>query len=427
MDGFKFPEGFVLGVSSAATQIEGGDIRTNWHDWAKTPGHIKDGSGPDVANMHWDKWKEDDTLMAKMGIKHARIGFEWARIEPAPGEFSEEGMQHYIDELEFMKKKGIEPLLTLHHFSNPSWFEEMGAFEKYENVQYFMEYAQYVVEHVKDYVRYFITINEPNVYAYNGYFGVGFPPGKNDIKLYFEVLSNLADAHIQCYKMIHKILPDAKVSAAVHMAAFQPLDSRNPIHLGLVKFGEHSFQTAICNAMALGKLMAPLKKRPNIQRGEYCDFWGMNYYSRQTVSDTAGGVDQDCRVNDLGWEIYPEGIVVCARKLYKILKRDIWITENGTCDTTDKWRSRYIYDHLRVILGSDLPIKRYYHWCFLDNWEWLEGESARFGLVHVNYETQKRRTKQSGKFYSELIKNNGCTQEMYDKYVAGQEYKKQDQ
>lgn len=424
MDGFKFPQGFELGVSSAATQIEGGEINTNWHDWAKL-GKIHDKSSPAIANMHWKKWKEDDDLMAELGIRSARIGIEWARIEPTPGIFDHAGLQHYIDELEYMRDLGIKPLLTLHHFSNPSWFEELGAFEHYENIEHFINFVDYVVKGLGDLCNDYITINEPNVYAYNGYMGGGFPPGKMSISKYFEVVSNLASAHIQAYKLIHTIKPSASVGLAMHLAEFQPKIRFMLPHILLAKFDEYYFQTAISRAMSLGEIVPPLKKKPGIEPGKYCDFWGLNYYTRQTISTFKVGIPKDCRINDLSWEIYPEGIVSSAQKLYDILPREIHITENGTCDNNDAWRSRYIYDHLRALLISNLPIKSYYHWCFIDNWEWLEGESGRFGIVHLDYRTQERTVKESGYFFSDLIKNNGCTQEMYDKYVSKQEYKKQ--
>ncbi|HHW95280.1 MAG TPA: glycoside hydrolase family 1 protein [Mogibacterium sp.] len=424
MDVFKFPEGFELGVASAATQIEGGNVNTNWHDWAKA-GKIRDNSSPSVANMHWEKWEEDDALMAELGIRHARIGIEWVRIEPELGVFDETGLQHYIDELTYMRSKGIEPLVTLHHFSNPSWFEKLGGFTDYENVKYFIEFAEYVVKGFGDLCNQYITINEPNVYAHGAYLGEGFPPGKMSLPLYFEVISNFTSAHIQCYKLIHKLNPSASVGTAMHLSVFQPKNIYIPTNIFLSKFYEYYFQTALCNAMAYGKIVPPLKRKPHVEQGEYCDFWGLNYYSRQTISTLKIGIPDDCKINDLGWEIYPEGISTCAQKLYDIMPRDIYITENGTCDNNDVWRSRYIYDHLRVLLNSGLPVKRYYHWCFVDNWEWLEGESARFGIVHIDYRTQKRTVKDSGYFFSEMIKNQGCTQEMYDKYVRGRKYKEQ--
>jgi beta-glucosidase len=124
----------------------------------------------------------------------------------------------------------------------------------------------------------------------------------------------------------------------------------------------------------------------------------------------------------LGWEIYPAGIVECARKLQEVLPRPLWVTENGTCDNDDRFRCRYLYEHLKAVSESDLPFTRYYHWCFCDNFEWIEGNSAKFGLVSVDPDTMQRKIKKSGYFYSKIIQNGGVTKAMYDAFVKGQEY-----
>ena len=156
--------------------------------------------------------------------------------------------------------------------------------------------------------------------------------------------------------------------------------------------------------------------------GRYCDFHGVNYYSRSTVSGLRDGARRNCAKNDLGWEIYPQGLIQCARKLLKICSLPIYITENGVCDNKDAFRCRFIYDQLRAIASSGLPIERYYHWSFLDNFEWLDGMSARFGLVEVDPETGKRTVKKSGKFYSEIIKRGGIDEELFEEYVADEVY-----
>ena len=175
--------------------------------------------------------------------------------------------------------------------------------------------------------------------------------------------------------------------------------------------------------MTLGKFRFPLKNFGNLPKGEYTDFIGLNYYTRSTVSGIGDGVRENSPRNDLDWEIYPEGITECAQKLYDVLPRPIWVTENGTCDNSDSFRCRYLFEHIKKISESELPFERYYHWCFCDNLEWIEGNSAKFGLVSIDPETRERKIKKSGEFYSEIIKNGGVSAEMYEKYVAGQEYR----
>lgn len=423
---FSFPEGFVLGVSSAATQIEGGRTDHSWNDWYDR-GRIKDGSDPAAADDHWNRWQEDVDLMASLGIKAARFGVEWSRLVPEPGRPDGAAASRYRREIAYMRERGIEPLLTIHHFTNPMWFEKIGGFEKKENLHYFLELTELAVMSFGDLVSDYITINEPNVYVLNGYMNGSWPPGKKSPAEAARVLSNMAWCHIAAYEMIHRLRRemghgDTRVGFADHVRVFDPKNPRNPLHAAAARTAEWVFQGAVARAALRGDFIAPLRSPFAVPRGEYADFIGVNYYSRSTVSGLADGVRSGCPKNDLGWEIYPEGLVRCAKKLLKVLYRPVWVTENGTCDTEDKFRARYICEHLQAISASRLPIRRYYHWCFCDNFEWLEGQSARFGLVHVDYDTQERTVKDSGRFYAEAAAAGGVTGEIYQKYAAGEGY-----
>ena len=174
--------------------------------------------------------------------------------------------------------------------------------------------------------------------------------------------------------------------------------------------------------MCTGVCSFPLKKIGSYQKGVYCDYIAVNYYTRSSVKGLSDSVKDNAPVNDLGWEIYPDGIVECAKKLYAVVKKPIYVTENGTCDASDSFRSRYVYEHLKAISESELPFERYYQWCFCDNFEWVEGESARFGIVYVDYETQKRTVKKSGEFYKKIILDKGVSEKLYDEYVKDQKY-----
>ncbi|MDO5111360.1 MAG: family 1 glycosylhydrolase [Clostridia bacterium] len=420
MQGFHLKEGMLLGAASAAAQIEGGDKNNNWYDWYKR-GRIRDGSDPSVTTEHYVRWREDAQLMQDMGLEICRFGIDWCKLEPAPGQYDEAVIAHYREELQDMLSRGIRPLMTLHHFVNPMWFEELGAFTKRENDKYFLAFVEKAIRSFGDLVSEYITINEPNVYALSGYMTKEWPPGVCCFGLYREVLTRFAALHIQSYSLIHSIrkamgYDDTKVSFANHLRVFVPKNPHNPWHRFCTWFSEKSFQDASTRAMCKGEVTFPLHRDPAIRPGEWCDFIAVNYYSRTTVhrfgSDFAVGVP----VNDLGWEIYPAGIVEVARYAYDLLPRPIYITENGTCDNTDAFRARYIYEHLKALCQSELPVARYYHWCFCDNFEWLEGNSARFGLVHTDYETQARTVKPSGRFYSEIIRNQGVTEDMHAQY-----------
>ncbi len=427
MNDFRLKNNMLLGVASAATQVDGGDFGHSWNKWYED-GHIKDGSDPAIATGHWERWREDIMLMHRMGIETYRFGIEWARVEPREGEFDEEAIDHIKEEIMLLLALNIKPLVTLHHFTNPMWFEEKGGWEKYENIRAYLLYVEKMVKSIGHLVNEYITINEPNVYATNGYFFGSWPPGKKSAAATMEVMSNMASAHIRAYKLIHDMrrsmgFRDSKVSFANHLRVFEPKNRLNPANRASCAAMEKLFQGDVSRAMLTGEFRKPLKNRGRLRRGAYCDFHAVNYYSRSTVTAAFGdGVREGCQKNDLGWEIYAEGIVKCCSFLMSITPLPIYITENGTCDLSDAFRSRYIYDHLKALCQSKLNVKRYYYWCFNDNFEWAEGNFARFGLVHTDFDTLERSVKKSGEFYSEIIKNRGVTDEMYERFVAGEEY-----
>lgn len=423
---FTLPKDMLLGVATASTQIEGGEVNSNWNDWYRQ-GRITDGTDPATGNNHWEAWEEDTRLMQEMGLQIYRFSVEWARLVPEPGKVNEEAVAHYRRELQALREAGIKPLLTIHHFSNPMWFENMGAFTKRENLHYYLELVELVAERFGDLVSEYITINEPNVYVTNSYCFGQWPPGKTDFPLAFRVMENLAYCHIKAYELLHNQrrsmgYTDTMVGAANHLRVFAPKNSRNLWHRLCAKGASYLFQDAMTKALTLGKFSLPLRNRWKLPKGEYTDFNGVNYYTRSTVSGFADGVREHSPRNDLKWEVYPQGITQCARMLQKILPRPLWVTENGTCDNRDTFRSRYIFEHLQEISRSELPFARYYHWCFCDNFEWIEGNSAKFGLISVDHDTKKRTVKDSGRFYSQIIARGGVDQELYDTYVSGQEY-----
>lgn len=417
----------LLGVASSATQIEGGTLEHTWSDWHRR-GKIRGGASPARANDHINRWREDIDLMADMGIRIYRLGVEWARLEPVRGQYDGSAAAYYRELLAYMKSRGIKPLLTIHHFTNPLWFEEIGGFTTPDNIQVFLGFAEYVVRLFSDLVDEYVTVNEPNVFAYKGYFEGVFPPGGHSLRLTCRVQSVMAACHIRAYELIHKLriemgYTNTRVGFAHHARVFESKSARNPWHRFCRQLTERVFQGAVARACLLGRFGFPLRRFGGVESGEYADFLGLNYYSRSTVSGLGDGVREGAPVNDLGWEIYPEGIALCAAELYRILPRPVYITENGTCDNSDAFRCRYIYDHLKALADSGLPVERYYHWCFTDNFEWAEGESARFGLVHVDFDTQTRNVKRSGRFYSAMIENTGATDALYDEYVATEDYR----
>jgi beta-glucosidase len=283
------------------------------------------------------------------------------------------------------------------------WFEEKGGFTKFENAHYYLRLVRLCVRYFGDLVSEYITINEPNVYAVNSWLFGEWPPAEKSLGKTIDVMSVMTYCHIKAYELIHRMRKkmgynDTKVSFANHLRCFVPKDATDPMQRIMAKGSEWAFQKAMTVAMCTGRFQFPMKNYGKLPKGEYCDFQALNYYSRSAVSNAGNGFLDNVPVNDLDWEMYPHGIVECAQFLYDVLPRPIYVTENGTCDNQDTFRCRYLYEHLKELCDSGLPVQRYYHWCFCDNFEWLEGESARFGLVHVDYETRSVQSKRVDSF-----------------------------
>lgn len=431
MEEIKLPDYFLLGTSTSALQIEGGDSNNSWYRWAEE-GNIKDGTHCVDAVNHWNMVDEDIEIMKALNCNTYRMGIEWSRIEPERGHFSKEAIDRYRWEIEKLIEAGIKPLVTLHHFSNPLWFEDSGGWLNKDCIDLFERYTEFVLTYIGDLVSDWITINEPNVYLINGYiFGI-WPPGKKSTKLYFKGARNMILAHIKSYKKIHEVrdgmkAKDTMVGVSNHIRIFDP-KKETFLDKWVCKKYDEFFQDIFITGMTEGKLTWPIGQGYPLGKGVYFDFFGVNYYSRDIISfiprisSIFGNIEVKAGAlkNDLGWEIYPEGIYRVCKKYYERFNVPIFITENGICDKRDSYRIKFIYDHLyniKRLIDDGVDVKRYYHWTLLDNFEWIEGLNAKFGLVGVYPKTNERIIKKSGSFYGEICKNKGVTKKTIDKYL----------
>ncbi len=428
---FSLPEGFMLGTATASLQIEGGDKNNSWYRWAEQ-GHIKDGTHCIVADDHWNRVDEDIQLVKQLNSKVYRMSLEWSRIEPHKGQFDKAAIDHYRDEIQKLISAGIKPLVTLHHFSNPLWLEDSGSWLNEEAIDSFEAYTAYVVSQLGDIVSEWVTINEPNIYLIMSYAFGHWPPGKKSILDYFKGAKNMILAHIKSYKKIHELrkemgYEDSMVGVAFHLRVYDPKKG-TAIEKLVAKNTERLSQEIFVAGMTEGKLIFPVGSGYPMGKGKYFDFFGINYYTRDIISFTPDlgkafaktEVKEDAPINDLGWEIYPEGLYRLCKSYYDRFKLPIFITENGTCDSRDAFRTEYIYDHLyqvKKLVEDGVDVQRYYHWTLMDNFEWIEGLSARFGVVEVNFDTLERTIRKSGRFYSELSENNGVTADMIERYL----------
>lgn len=432
MNSFKLPQKFLFGTATASVQIEGGDTNNNWYRFCEE-GKTKDKSHCIVAADHWNRYEEDIRLMTELNQQTYRMSIEWSRIEPSRGNYNDDAIQHYRDELQLLRQSHIHPLVTIHHVTNPLWFEDMGGWANPESVAIFKSFTEKVVLSFGDLVSDWVTINEPNVYLEGAYAGANFPPQEQSLKKYFRGARNMVLAHIEAYRIIHAIRKEKQfegktlVGIAHHVRVFDPADNNLSVRFAC-RLANYSFHKIFFEGMTCGKFMFPIGAgNYPLGKGVYSDFIGINYYTRDMVKFTWDvtrlfgefTVKNSAKLNDMGWEIYPEGLYRLCKEYWLKYKLPIFITENGICDHEDNQRAKFIYDHFEMIkklLDEGISVERYYHWSLIDNFEWDEGLTPRFGLIEVDYTTQKRTIRKSGYFYGELSKNKEVTEQMLNKY-----------
>ncbi|MBN2797378.1 MAG: glycoside hydrolase family 1 protein [Clostridia bacterium] len=434
MKAFKLSEQLLLGCATAATQIEGGDYHSNWYEWS-VKGRIQNDESTIVAADHYNRYKEDIDLMVSMHQEIYRLSIEWSRIEPKEGVWSEEGLKHYLDEIKTLNAQSIKPLLTLHHFSHPQWFEALGQWKNKKSVFYFKRFVKKVIEVLGSEVSEYCTINEPNVFANDSFIDGKYPPGDQGNTIgYFKASKHMIQAHLACYEMIHDMrknmgFNDTKVGIALHLAYMEPF-KKTPFNKMARNILDYSFHTMFLNGMIEGRFTFPLGLQGKRTK-KFCDFMGINYYSRHFVHQNLNPTKlfgevkvkdnlADEQVNDLGWEIYPKGLYHLVKENYEKYQLPIYITENGIPDAEDQKRAKFIYDHLlevQMLIDEGIDVQRYYHWSLLDNLEWNDGYGPRFGLIEVNYDTLERHIRESGHFYAEICQSKAITEPMLQQYL----------
>jgi len=435
----RFPAGFLWGTATAAHQVEGNNTNNNWWAWEQTAGHIGDGTTSGRACDWWNHAEEDLDRAATLGQNAHRLSVEWSRIEPRQGVWDAEALARYRQIIGYMRQRGMEPMVTLHHFTNPLWLEERGAWESEETIELFDRFVGKVIEALGDLVDLWCTINEPNVYAYMGWADGTSPPGKRDTFTAFKVMRHLVHAHVAAYRTIHRIQPHARAGIAHHVRPFDPLRRRSALDRLVASLQSRVFNDAVFEGMYSGRLIWPLgpalsgtKGRGHVPEAgdehEFMDFVGLNYYTHEVVTFDLGHageffgrrlVRDGIELNLFGEEIYPQGIYHCLKKLAHYGK-PIHITENGTSDHGDDRRRRYLLQHLVQVqraIAEGVPVRGFFYWTLVDNFEWGKGWATPFGLIHMDLETGERTPRPSAELYAEIARANSITREMVGKYA----------
>lgn len=406
-----YPKKFLWGASTASHQVEGG-MQNQWSEWefshaqqlaygaeerlknipnwegikqqATDAGNYLSGDGVD----HYNRYEDDFDLLQKLHFNSYRFGIEWSRIEPQEGAWNNEAIAHYKQMLQALKKRNIEPVLTLWHWTMPIWFAKKGGFEKRANLQYFDRYVQKIMQELGKDVRYVITINEPTVYAALSYQTGEWPPQRKNPLLCMRVLHNLAVAHRRAYRIIKANAAHAHVGIAAQLAQMQPAQPTR-LNKCVVQIRAYAWNWWFLNR---------IRKQQ--------DFIGLNFYFTEYITSTGSLKNPVQPVSDLGWYMEPSGIEPLLQSITRRYHKPIIITENGLADATDAQRTWWIQQTMQALesaLKNGVDLRGYLHWSLLDNFEWAYGWWPKFGLISVDRFTMKRTVRPSARWFAKYI------------------------
>jgi beta-glucosidase len=416
-----FRKDFLWGASTAAHQVEG-DAHNQWSEWeranaqrlAATAHHrllsvAKKYLGWDVAwedvkavaenpenyisgngVEHYRRYKEDFALLKGLNMNAFRFSIEWSRIEPEEGKWDAEEIEHYRQYIAELKRLGIEPVVTLWHWTMPVWFTGKGGFEKRQNIRYFERFVAKVADELGGELTYVIPLNEPNVYVFASYLIGQWPPERRNVALGLRVYHNLMIAHRRMYLVLKHRYPHIQVGIATALGDVQPAAPRNP-------FSHFAAGTMayIQNWWFLDRIRGTL------------DFVGVNYYMTSYITWRGRAQYPPSPKSDAGWYMEPAGIGRILTATWQRYRRPIIITENGLADAQDKYRKWWLEETIaamRRALASGVDLRGYLHWSLLDNFEWAFGWWPKFGLVAVDRKTMKRTIRPSARWLAGQIK-----------------------
>ena len=415
---------FLWGVATSAFQMEGAS-RCDWTRWNVRDEDDRRARLNGVG--HLTRTDEDLALLPELGVNAYRFSVEWSRVVPRRGEWDREAMDRYVRIAATLRETGIEPVVTLHHFTNPSWLAGEGAWEDPSTAEEFLRFAERAVRALRGHARVFITFNEPNVFILGGHLGGIMPPGRKSVKGSFAAFANVFRAHAAIYDMIHAEGRErASVGVAHSMVAFHPASEGSAMDAWAVNVRprdlQHGADRDVSNRHVFRPASLPLRggngrgcpRQAGFPRGELLlpdvpapvlpEHGGPEYFwedrSKRGLTET-------------GWEVYPKGFedVLRAAALAEV---PLVVTENGTAETDDRRKIAFMKDHLRVVLRlmrEGIDLRGYFWWSLMDNYEWLEGLRPRFGLYHVDFETLERTPTAASAWFARWVKRRRALEE----------------
>jgi beta-glucosidase len=440
----RFPDGFLLGAATSAQQIEGGTSEGGrgesvWDRFAATPGKIADGSNPSVACDHFHRWREDVALLRELGANAYRFSVGWTRVLPdGRGPVNRAGLDFYDALVDALLEAGITPFVTLNHWDLPQALDERGGWGSRDTAQAFLDYAAPVAAQLGDRVKHWVTHNEPWCIATLGHAEGHHAPGRRDPAEALRVAHHLLLSHGWATGLVRREAPGAHVGITLILSPVEPASGSAPDRDAARRY-DGAFnrwfldplyrarypEDVIADHVRRGHLATP--ELPFVRPGDLeaiaapTDFVGVNYYSRAVMKAGPGGepvgVPQAPKdeLTGMGWEVWPRGLRdILVRVAREYGPRAIHVTENGAAfdDTADDSgrvadarRVEYLRGHLEAALDAiadGVPLEGYFAWSLLDNFEWGQGYTKRFGLYRVDFGTQRRTPKDSAFFYRDV-------------------------
>ena len=429
----QFPQDFKWGVATSSFQIEGAHDRDGkgpsiWDTFCATDGKIADASNGHVACEHYTRWPEDIELISRMGVNAYRFSMSWPRVQPdGQGAWNEAGFVFYDQLISALEKRGIELHLTLNHWDLPQSLQDQGGWANREVCTHFTRYATEVARRFGHRVHSICTHNEPWVIAILGYEQGIFAPGIQSRKQAMQAVHHLLLSHGMALQAMRGLGLTTAMGIVLNLSPIYPA-SDDPLDVAKAKMDDGLILRLYMDALFKGVYPQDVIEHlgadaPPVQPGDLTaiaqpnDFLGVNYYTRNFSScgnpwDVASTGNT---VTDMGWEVYPQGLTELLCRLHNDYQpKRLWVTENGAAFkdqmingvVDDEQRLAYIRDHIAAThdaMATGVPVGAYFAWSLMDNFEWASGYAKRFGLVHVDFETQQRTFKNSALWYQKFL------------------------
>ncbi len=404
MKKLKFPEGFLWGTAISSYQVEGNNKNTDWWRWEQE-GKIETKSG--LASDYYNRFKSDHDLLQQLGCNTFRLSVEWARLQPEKDKFDQKEFKHYKEVLGDLKKRGLHVQLSLWWWVSPDWFTKKYGFHHQKASDLFANYAQKVVDELGEFVDMYQVFNEPMVPLGQGYLGKVFPPGFMNPWKFFRAAAGVAESYKKAYEIIKKKYPNVPVGMSY---LYNWYESEN---LGFVV----KIINRVSKWFRVDLIDGKIKDKLDFMAVQYYRLGRIKFDWKNIRMDSKNQIYFGIRVEDnkqnlMGWITYPDGIYKVLKEVAKERNLPIYITENGVptdVGIDDQERIDFIKDHLKFIhqaIEEGVDVRGYNHWSLMDNFEWLYGFEPRFGLVEVDFETQKRTPRRSFYEYAKICQSN---------------------